>query len=289
LPQHSPINAKPKFLNIKDAITYTDTLFSSKVSFSDDNIGDKLQIKTINAPKWLSLLVNKDLSAQLKGIPAYEDAGNYAVILELSDGTDKITDTLQIKVISLNAPPVFTSSPILKVKANNLYSYSITATDADNTSLILKILKKPTWLEFKNMEKGTALLTGIPAKKDTIDNNIILMATDGIDTTYQRFIIKVDFTDEIPDEILSFSNPEVFPNPAGEFVCFSFNQPVKNNPLIQCFNLFGKELRISGISNVGSKNKNVIIISTQDFESGIYLFKITIDHKVFFSKIVIEN
>ncbi len=89
-----------------------------------------------------------------------------------------------------NNAPQFTSEPVTEVYEFQLYSYQITATDADGDSIIFLETDVPEWLSIIDFltKRDTAYLIGKPNEFfDTAYVNIGI--TDGTDTTCQVFNI----------------------------------------------------------------------------------------------------
>ncbi len=85
-----------------------------------------------------------------------------------------------------NSPPVITSSPILKVKEGELYSYTVVASDRDGDALTYSATV-PSWLSF---DTSTGVLSGIATT--TGDYPVTISVTDGTEATVQSFEIRVD-------------------------------------------------------------------------------------------------
>jgi hypothetical protein len=58
--------------------------------------------------------------------------GTHSVVLSVSDGTaPPVTQSFQIVVSNTDDQPVFTSTPVTTASQGTVYTYAITATDAD--------------------------------------------------------------------------------------------------------------------------------------------------------------
>jgi hypothetical protein len=88
-----------------------------------------------------------------------------------------------------NVAPVVSSAAVTSAEEGVVYTYTLTATDADaGDTLELASLTLPTWLTF-DITSGE--LSGTPAAADVGDNAVSLTVTDGTDTTTQDFTIAV--------------------------------------------------------------------------------------------------
>lgn len=108
--------------------------------------------------------------------------GANAVALASAQGLSITATTVE----TANAPPAFTSNPVLNASANNIYTYNVTVTDADQDSITLTAPTLPSWLSLTNVSGGTGTLTGTPGDGDAGSNAVVLQATDGINPAVQQ-------------------------------------------------------------------------------------------------------
>ncbi len=89
----------------------------------------------------------------------------------------------------INYKPVFTSSPIITVIANEAYLYKIATSDLDGDSLKITAMEKPNWLVFRDNGDGTAELAG----QTTVLGNykVKLKVDDSREISLQEFTISV--------------------------------------------------------------------------------------------------
>ncbi len=102
-------------------------------------------------------------------------------VVQISDGTLTDQITVNVTISSVNDAPIFTSTPVLSVKATNIYTYNIVCTDVDNpgTDLVISsVLALPGWLTLTDNGSGTGLLTGTPGDADVGTSNVTLRVTD---------------------------------------------------------------------------------------------------------------
>lgn len=102
-------------------------------------LGDTLELKLIEGPKGMALNSVNSLSWQT----GYDDAGVYPVILEASDGHNSQRQSYRLTVHNKNQPPVIISAPTTTIKENDLFSYTVKATDPDNDELRIEFLNTP--------------------------------------------------------------------------------------------------------------------------------------------------
>jgi hypothetical protein len=118
------------------------------------------------------------------------DDGNGAFIRK--DSTDVV-----FMVISQNDPPVIISAAITNATEDVGYTYTVTATDVDNSSnqLVFSAPVKPGWLNFNSV---THILSGTPSNDNVGLNNVKIRVSDGTDYTEQTFQINVENVNDAP-------------------------------------------------------------------------------------------
>jgi hypothetical protein len=155
--------------------------------------GDPLIIEAPTAPDWLTLTDNGDGSATLTGTPDAGDVGEHDVLIEVSDGTDTVTQSFEVTVVAApNNPPVFTSTAVLDATVGDLYTYGITTNDADGDTVTIEATTLPAWLTFTDNGDGTATLTGTPVAANEGDHAVVLEVSDAEDSNTQTFTVTVE-------------------------------------------------------------------------------------------------
>ena len=142
-------------------------------------------------PSWIKLTNNK---LTLK--PTQTEVGNHEIKLKVSDGTNETKQILKITVKNVNDAPVITSNALKSATEDQLYSYTITATDEDGDPLTYSATKKPDWLNF---DPATQTLSGTPGSSEADkDYEITLTVSDGTATTTQTFTLHVNKINHVP-------------------------------------------------------------------------------------------
>jgi endonuclease I len=85
----------------------------------------------------------------------------------------------------------FTSSPQISATAGNLYTYNVSASGGNGSSITISCPVKPNWLTFTAGSNGTASLVGTPSEADQGQHNVKLTATDGESSVEQSCFITV--------------------------------------------------------------------------------------------------
>ncbi len=90
----------------------------------------------------------------------------------------------------VNYPPIFTSSPLLQIDEDSLYSYTLTASDQNEWNTFnFEIITLPSWLTYDSL---TNTISGTPLYNDIGNHSISLRVTDGLDESIQTFTITVN-------------------------------------------------------------------------------------------------
>jgi len=151
--------------------------YSYNISASGGNA--QLTITGETVPAWLTFTAGTsatgNASASLSGEPAFSDIGKHSVSIKLSDGTTSIYQNFEIEVIDGN-PIKFTSTPVTKINAGQLYSYSITAT-GDEGAVFYISATKPEWLTLSSSTLP-ATLSGTPSMSNLGKASVVLTLTD---------------------------------------------------------------------------------------------------------------
>lgn len=103
--------------------------------------------------------------------------------------------TVTINVTPVNDPPFISSTPPSSVAEGAAYSYTVTASDPDDTSLTFAAPTLPAWLTFV----PPATITGTPGPNDVGVHDVTVTASDGTAAPVaQSFEITVQAVDNAP-------------------------------------------------------------------------------------------
>ena len=157
--------------NASEDAAYGNTLAND----ATDPDGDPLTFSALAGPAWLNIALDGTLS----GTPANVDVGLNSWTVQVTDGTETDTATLEVTVDNVNDAPAFFADPINKSNAleNAAYSDSISgsATDVDvgDTQTYSKV-SGPAWLSVA--VDGT--LSGTPGAGDVGANVFVVKVED---------------------------------------------------------------------------------------------------------------
>jgi len=148
---------------------------------ASDADNDTLSFSISNKPSWATFSVS---TGQLSGTPTSANVASYSnIIISVSDGKASTALTAFSITVSAapNHAPTISGSPTASVVAGMSYSFTPTASDADNDTLSFSISNKPSWATFS---VSTGQLSGTPAAADVAtDSNITISVSDGKATT----------------------------------------------------------------------------------------------------------
>jgi len=184
-----PTNSAPTISSTAITTVESGTSYSYSLVAADAD-GDTLTMSAANLPAWLTF---DTATGVLSGTPTADDAGDTAIILTVSDGTDDITQSFTVSVtvpVPANNAAVITSTGVTVATVGEAYTYTLVATDTDSDTLTMSatIPAALSWLTF---DDATGILSGTPASGDVAATEITLTVNDGTDDTLQTFTITV--------------------------------------------------------------------------------------------------
>ncbi len=180
-PNRAPVISGTPLTKVNVATAY------SFIPTASDADKDKLTFSITNKPAWATFDAT---TGKLSGTPTAAGITT-GIVISVSDGKAAAVNlpAFNLQVIQPNRAPTLTGKPTTSVKVKTLYSFTPTATDADNDKLTFSITNKPAWATF---DTTTGKLTGTPTAKGS-HRNIIIKVTDtqGSTATLAAFSIEV--------------------------------------------------------------------------------------------------
>jgi hypothetical protein len=203
-------NLAPSITSTPSLIAGKNILYSYEVIPQDDGIG-AVALDPSTLPSWLSLSGNT-----LSGTPSL--AGDYPVVIEITDGIDPGAKQEFTIVVPDNIAPEIISSPDLVGAEDMPYSYSITTLDDDVGTVALDFITLPDWLRVDGSTlKGTPTQAG--------DYNVVIGVDDGLlQGANQEFTIVVK--PNLPPSITSIPDLIVEVN-----IPYSYNITTENDTI----------------------------------------------------------
>ncbi|MBU1310169.1 MAG: tandem-95 repeat protein, partial [Gammaproteobacteria bacterium] len=171
----------------------------SFVPTANDADNDPLTFSISNKPVWAAF---DTATGALTGTPTAEHVGTTAgIVISVSDGSlTAALPAFSLSVTAVNAAPTISGTPATSVNQSEAYSFTPTATDADNDTLTFSISNKPVWASFDN---ATGALTGTPLKEHVgSSNDIVISVSDGeLSAALPAFNLQVVNVNEAPSAI----------------------------------------------------------------------------------------
>ncbi len=191
-------NEAPLFTSTAATTATPDTLYRYAIAASDPD-GDPLTITAANLPSWLTLTDHGDGSATLSGTPGSGDAGDHAIELLVSDGVASDSQSFTLRVLAPNGAPSFVSVAPTEPIVGERYVYHIATEDADGDAISITAGQLPGWLSLNDQGDGSATLSGTPGVSDLGPQRVVLLASDGHDSTSQAFTLDVTARNQAPE------------------------------------------------------------------------------------------
>ena len=235
-----------------------------------DPENNSLIYSATSLPTWIVLNGNQltltPTQTQVQNIP-------HQITLKVSDGTNETPQTLQITVNNINDAPVITSVAPTNAIKNQLYSYTITATDEDGDPLTYSATTKPDWLSF---DTNTHTLSGTPGNAEVNQDYIVtLTVSDGTATATQTFTIHVNNENHAPT-ILNQSFSVIENTVNGTEIAQVIANDSDSGQTLTYQILSGNDLNIFEITPDGKlKVKNNTNLDYEKYQSVILRVKVT--------------
>ncbi len=160
----------PSSVNAGQAYSFTPT--------ATDADNDNLSFFVSGLPSWASF---NDSNGQISGTPQSGDVGTYSGIsITVSDGQAQDTlgpFSITVNAVASNTPPQISGTPPSDVNAGEAYSFTPTATDADNDTLSFTVSGLPSWASFN---ESNGQISGTPQSGDVgTYSGISITVSDG--------------------------------------------------------------------------------------------------------------
>ncbi|MEA1874741.1 MAG: S8 family serine peptidase [Bacteroidota bacterium] len=213
-------------------------------------------------PTWLSLTGNV-LSGTAPIISG--ETEDFNVELVASNGTEEGYQNFTITVLTSNQAPEITSEAVTNATVGEVYTYNVTAEDADDDNLTFTLVDAPEWMTMTGNEDGDGniALTGTPDVTSTFGLPVKVKVSDGMYDDQQNYSLII----AEGDYIINFGGGDVsvYPNPSSNYLMIENCQEVK----YEIVSIDGKVLNQGIIENQIQK------INLNTLSNGMYLLKLT--------------
>ena len=170
-------NSAPQINGTPGVAVEAGSMYQFLPSASDAD-GDPLTFSVSNQPTWTTF---DAANGSMSGIPGESDVGIYSgIVVSVSDG--QITTSLPAFTISVSSPfsntgPTINGSPPATATQGTPYSFTPTASDADNDPLTFSISGRPLWT---TVDSSSGTLSGIPTSANVgVHGGIVISVSDG--------------------------------------------------------------------------------------------------------------
>ncbi len=167
---------------------------------ASDPDNDPLTFSVTNLPVWARF---DPATGKLSGTPTEANEGtSNNIVINVSDGKGGTASlaafNLTVIVTHANREPTISGTPASSVNVGVAYSFTPTASDADNDRLTFSISNKPAWATF---DPATGQLSGTPSDTHVgASSNISISVSDGVAeaVSLQPFEIQVVSLNHVP-------------------------------------------------------------------------------------------
>ena len=179
-------NHPPQIQGTPPTELFSGTNYSFQPTAADPD-GDKLTFSANNLPGWASINTDTGL---VSGTPTEADVGmSQPITISVSDAraeADLPTFQIQVKTgvpppAEVNEPPTISGTPGTTATVGQAYSFTPTADDPEDDTLVFSISNAPSWATFT---PSTGRLSGTPAAGNVgTTSGIVISVSDGENTT----------------------------------------------------------------------------------------------------------
>ncbi len=159
-----------------------------------DSDGDTLSYNLTTAPA--SMVIDSS-TGQITWVPAVGSVGNHDVTVSVNDGQGGVvTQSFQVVVSAgPNTAPLITSTPVTVGTESQVYSYTVTSTDAENDTISYSLSVFPTGM---TIDSTSGVISWAPGFGTAGSHSVTVLASDGLLSASQSFSIVVASINQTP-------------------------------------------------------------------------------------------
>jgi len=177
--------------------------------------------------------------------------------------SDRIAESavayITVTVVAVNDPPEIASTAPTTAKETTLYTYTVAATDIDNSTLLYSLSDQPSGMEINNN-----IITWTPATGITTSGEVTLTVSDGTLADTEKFTISVTPLTHIDDK--TEVNLSIRPNPTTSYVTVVSPSRITS---AQVIDVTGKILLTRYTDDI-----TLTISEIESYPRGIYFIKV---------------
>jgi hypothetical protein len=168
-----------------------------------------LRMESADLPPEATFTDNGGGSGTFDWTPTFDDAAIYNATFWASDGTDSVSEAIQITVNDVNRSPVLASIGNRETDEGVNLNFGVSATDADGDAITLRMESAdlPPEADFTDNGDGTGTFDWTPTFDDAAIYNATFWASDGTDSASEAIQIKVNDANR-PPVLASIGNQE---------------------------------------------------------------------------------
>ncbi|WP_119860245.1 tandem-95 repeat protein [Pseudoalteromonas sp. MSK9-3] len=162
-----------------------------------DSTLDASSVKVVAQPSNGQVAINAAGAITYTAVANYFGTDSFTYTVDDQQGLTSNAATVTMTIASVNDAPVISGTPSTQLDEDVLFSFTPTASDADQDNLSFSIIGQPAWATF-DATNGT--LSGTPGNDDVGNYaNIIISVTDGQQTaTLPSFALTVSNVNDAP-------------------------------------------------------------------------------------------
>ncbi len=174
---------------------YVGRPFSLQLSWADPDVGDALTFSLLSSPSGLTI----GPSGLVQWTPTINQIGDFVSTIQCTDRSGVYMKAGTTTTVTTANYPQITSTPVTSAMEGQLYTYQVTAADADTAygdTIKYSLNIAPSGMA---IDQSTGLITWTPISGQIGDREVQVFATDlSKQTGQQRFTIKVGWINHPP-------------------------------------------------------------------------------------------
>jgi PKD repeat protein len=180
-------NQSPVLQSIGDKSVNEGTLLTFTLSASDPD-GDAITYSAQNLPTGATLS-----GATFSWTPSYAQAGTYQVTFMASDGPAQDSETITIRVVNINRPPVLAPIGDKSVGEGAILNFTVSANDADGDPVTYSVQNLPGGASFASQR-----FSWTPAYNQAGTHQVTFTVSDGLAQDSETITIAVGNVNRAP-------------------------------------------------------------------------------------------
>lgn len=190
------VNRTPQLTGVVDTTIAENQSLVLQIIGSDPD-DDILTLEAANLPNNAVFQPAGD-SGTFSWKPGYEQAGEYSVIITVSDGVESVGKSMTITVTEENRPPLFALVGDTTISEKQNFTIGVSASDDDGDEVVLTGTTLPEGATFTDNGDGSGTLSWTPNYGDNGEHQVAITAEDGTSSTLLEFTIAVGEVNRAP-------------------------------------------------------------------------------------------